>query len=218
MQIVSVDLARSIWFFPSEDLNPRGLDFQPILLAIKNRYGFAEYKRTDPPATGPLHRFGLGAYAGGIEDRGIEITELALYNDGISADTRHSTDATNSFLGDLLRFVSQHGLTYKPAMIRKREYRSKLVVESDLDMFSLNPGLPAFLSLLQQTCNSAEEFAPVQVEFATDHSNPPIFTFARRAGLTFDQDRYFSSAPVDTETHRKLVEAFEEMLLNKVNT
>ena len=80
MKIVNRISARSLWFFQTEDLNPRGLDLPPIYSAIKSRYRFGSYKARDPSSPGAQHMFFGGAFS--IKDaQSIEILECTIFEE-----------------------------------------------------------------------------------------------------------------------------------------
>ena len=92
---------------------------------------------------------------------------------------------------------------------------SRLIVVSEIDLFAVNSGFVRSCELLGQGRVSAGSFVPSEIGFSTDRGlpNPLTFKFERRANVPFDQNRYFTSASVSTDTHLMLLQAFQEMLV-----
>ena len=217
MKLLSVSTARSLWFVQVDDLNPRGLDLLPILAAIQARYRFQVYPTKPEDIYTPSDgiKFSKGSFR--LDDgQQVEIAKATLYNDGILADTRHSTTVADLFINDLLTFLSQScRLTFEPQMVQRKVYLSELVVSTDADLETLNKGFCEFSALLADANGEGREFKAISVKFGTDPASPGIalqFSFERRALRPFNENRYFSTAPVGTDKHLELLYAWERIV------
>jgi hypothetical protein len=103
MHLVKTQLSRSIWLFDTAELNPQGITVFPHLLTkIVERYRFRKYPALDSVPGGDSVRFELGQFS----DIGqtFEVA-LEIYADGISADSRHSTDVSDLFILDVIKWI-----------------------------------------------------------------------------------------------------------------
>jgi hypothetical protein len=215
MKLLNVALARSVWLFNTEDMNPRGMDLVPILAGIQARYKFQRHPTKIEevyPTDGGI-KFGSGSFKS--EDCQILVQALTVFNDGLVAETRHSTVVTDAFLVDLLGFITRaYGLAFDPAMVLSKGYFSELMVTTDANLAALTDKFERLANLL-----SAEEpprsFKASGIRFGTDPAEggiPTQFIFERRVGIAYGQKRYFSQAPFSTARHLQILEALEELL------
>src|SRR6185312_11610660 len=110
MEVLNVRTARSVWLFDARDLNPRGLSPLPFFSAIKNRYHFLGWPKTEEElswtASSPKGvRFIDGSFS--IEDS-LRAVSVTFFNDGIIGDTGSSTRHSDVFLADILAFGAQY--------------------------------------------------------------------------------------------------------------
>src|SRR5579864_4093748 len=113
MQLLSVGLARSIWLFDVNELNPTGKSIFPdILTWLGERYAFQTFPKSigeiDTEKKGYIFKNGhFESGAGGI------MVNFSFFSDGVVAETRASTEKTDSFLDDLLHAAAtRYGLAY----------------------------------------------------------------------------------------------------------
>src|SRR5580704_17868259 len=103
MQLLSVGLARSIWLFDINELNPTGKSIFPDILAwLGEEYCFQTFPRAiaeiDKEKKGYL--FKTGEFQTGADTINVN---LSIFGDGIVAETWASTGKGDSFLEDILR-------------------------------------------------------------------------------------------------------------------
>jgi hypothetical protein len=218
MKILTQVNARVLWYVPTEDINPSGLDLIPVYASLQSRYKFKVYptKFEDlHPTTGGIV-FARGSFGLG-DGQAVEIVRFEIFGDGLMLDTRHSTGMSEQILGDILAFVSQsHRLTFEPAMVRKKAYVSEVVATTPQSLVFLSPKFQTFCSLLTETCGEGFDFQPDQIRFGTDSERTPIpirFRFERREGVAFRDNRYFSLAPTTTDKHQQILDALEALLV-----
>ena len=217
MKILTQANARALWYVPTEDINPNGLDLVPVYAALQGRYKF----RVFPTRLEDLHPekggvvFGRGSFGLG-DGQAVEIVRFEIFSDGLMLDTRHSTGMSDRILGDILAFASQsHRLTFDPTMVRKKAYVSEVVAGTNYNLESLSPKFKAFGSLLTEICGEGFQLQLDQIRFGTDLAQTPVptrFRFERRDGVGFSDNRYFSLAATTTEKHQQLLDALETML------
>ena len=215
MRLVSVSIARSIWLVPFEEINPLGVDILPVLLAIRQRYGFQKWPKLEDLAQDAPNGFQFGSGSMKLpEGLQIEVAAFTIFKDGLVADTRHATTASDVFLNDVLLFLAEkHGLIYDSSMIREKNYVSEVVVSAEVNLSETCERMARFTKLLSTTLG--ESFAATSIRFGTSPTGAKggiSFTFEYRAGLPFDHKRYFSQAPCATDQHLKLLEEFGAIL------
>jgi len=214
--VLNVKTARAIWLVDSRDLNPRGIDIWPLLMAIKDRYNFQVYPRTveqanefDPKGI----EFLSGSFAAGSAQH--TIGRAAIFGDGIVVDSALSTDFCEAFLADILSYLSsQFGLTYRPEMIHTKIYTSELIVRTDKDLDGLFAPLAAVREQLDLL--TGFRFEPIGFGFSIDlqvsATKPAPFKFEREINKNFSQQWYYSCAPLPTGQHEDLLRRMELLL------
>jgi hypothetical protein len=220
MEIVNVRNARSVWLFDPRDLNPRGLSPVPFLSAIKDRYHFLGWPRTPEElswttASPKGIKFTDGAFS--IDDQTYSIS-VALYNDGVVADTGSSTTHSDAFLGDLLSFGAQHfGVDYHPEIVYRKQHHSELLVRTGHDLNETCDKIARLAARFSAIVGDGPPFQWFGLELRRDPSTVsgpviPSFKLEREAGRTPSEGRYYSSAPLRTEAHEQLLRDFESIM------
>lgn len=213
MKLLSVSLARLTALTETAEINPRNQVSVPqIVSAMVERYGFLKYpKMVEEYDLSKGIVFGLGRV------KNINIERIELYFVGVVVETRSSTDDCEAVLEDLVQFVQQLvGIEYKPIRQPRKFFLSEVAFHSDLDLNGLNK---AFASVLPKISTTVSGYAQEQFEFQTvavlsspDLANvkigPSLFRVDRLAGTPFQDNKYFSSAPLPTKDHLQVLEEF----------
>jgi len=233
MKIKNVKLARTIWLFDLQDLNPSGKDVAEDLFEwVKDSYHFAAAPdiaallaaaKSNQATVGTQH-----LATGAVCERGhfqareevfIEISKLTIHNDGIVIDTTSSTGDGDQFARDLLESAAREfSLTYDEETVRKRIYLSELIVRSRISLDLINPRLAAFATRISEAFpkESRPEFQIGGIQFwsePNDASAHRLFTLERQAGKTFAECRYYSQAPLQTTEHFRLLQELEQIVM-----
>lgn len=217
MKLLSVALARSVWLFDMNDLNPTGKSLVPLLRWVAEQYNFQTVPKSwtdlDPESKGLLFKNGQFKHG----DDGFSVN-VGVYTDGLSAESWASTDITDKFLEDVLRSAADtFGLAYSPESVRTKRYVSELIVNLEAPLGNLNTALDRFYKTLNDALGvNAGPYELSGVAFAFDASQssykPPHFIIERRADTPFSQKRYFSRSSLPTSRHLKVIEEFEKLL------
>jgi hypothetical protein len=214
MKVSAILVARFFAFIETSDLNPRGRAYFPELTtALVERYGFvkAPQKAEEFDETK-----GVTFETGRAGE--ITIDRVVIHNNAIYLDTASSTEDSERIFNECLTWLShEFGLIYKPEMVRRKTYVSQLTFYSDAILNSLHPALTKLASKLTtrvpQYYGQPLDYAPVHVSVGYDpqtiKAGPAPFIIERRAETLFAENKYFSSAPVPTDEHIALLEAFE---------
>ena len=205
MRLAKVQLARSIWLFDTAELNPHGISVESLKNMVEG-FGF-KWPKPEEIASGKAElKNGKFVFDGNTID-----VNLDIHADGLVADTRHSTEASDEFLSKFIVAVSRDlGVQYSPQMARKRIYRSEMIVYAeDFKLVRVCEKLDAFARELSASIKSTQELSAVVYGESTKVNN---FSFERRINESFELNRFYSSALLPTEEHLRMLERFEAIL------
>jgi hypothetical protein len=225
MQLLSVGLARSIWVFDVNDLNPTGKNFLPEFLPwLGEKYSFQTAPKSIADAD--KEKKGFIFQAGEFQSaEGPLQVNFSFFSDGIVAETWSSTEHGDAFLEEVLRLaVSKYGLTYNPDMVQRKSYISELVVQLDHLPAEINPRIAGFCEKLNKLF-ARHHLAPFEMTgmlFAPDvlasSYKPPGLLIERKQGAPFAQNRFWSKSPFTTKDHLFALEEFEKLLADAGGT
>ena len=221
MKLLSVKQARAIWLINLIDLNPRGRNILALVADIVNKYKFFKYPNPTKPEEFDLStgiKFQSGTFM--RETQPDIMVDLTVYNDGLLADTRSSTDDSDAFLHDLLTHLTdEFDFTPYHEIIRYQSYVSELFVQTTKHLNSLNSKLEKFAKLLTSMIKGHSHhpiaFETVSITFWTDQTitlPPGPFRFERIIEIPFAENRYYSAAPLQTNAHLEILDEFENIL------
>lgn len=214
MKLSAVILARVLGFIETADLSPRGQGYFPeIVSKLVERYNFQKFPQK-------LEEFdeskGVEFLEGRIGNRTIK--KIVIWNSVLVVETRSSTADSKQILEEILLWGAENlGLSYKPGMIKRFAYVSDLTFYSDVPILNVNPALTK-LATQTSAALSAIWQEPIHYEpsnLAAAHD--PLarkqgiapFSITHRAEARFSENKYFSEAPLPTDTHIALLEEFE---------
>jgi hypothetical protein len=207
-------------------MNPRGTVYTSGLIKLlAKRFAFEVVpKRMDTTEEG---EDGKGKKEKGIVFEsgyfdGQAISNLTLYSDGIKIDLLSSTDDGKRMLLEALHWLrDEMGLTFSDAMIKRWGFLSNLVFQSEFDLDTINPALKrlseSVSELVQARLGVGElEYRPSSVRLNFERVNLDRqlaeFIIERRGRTPFSEKKYYSSAPLETSDHIRLLENFENDL------
>jgi hypothetical protein len=214
MEIKSILVSQAIRFFG--ETGPV-LDVRspvPLIDGIRAKYGFVQI----PQNLAELDfkkgvSFFHGYYKGKIIDK------LSVYENGLLCEARHNTDLSDEFMSELLAWAAQeHDLRAKETGVKA--YVSQLEVTASVDVssiFSKFASLGAFLASLTKEYNEpVPDYRISGLKMHYDSMSIPVprpaeFSFERRAAELYSSNQYFSSAPVRTEDHLRVLEELEKL-------
>jgi hypothetical protein len=129
-----------------------------------------------------------------------------------------TTIPTTQTLSVAATAVSEFSLTFDQGMIRRRLYLSELNVRLDQPLANLNPGLQQLAAKLS-SMTSAIAHHPFEVggvSLGTDVTHAvykvPSFIIERKLNAPFNENRFYTKAPLQTEQHISILREFEEIL------
>jgi hypothetical protein len=221
MELLSVGIAKSIWLFDINELNPAGkMIFPDALKWLAEKYSFQEFPKSitdfsdDKGARGYV--FKSGEFQAGGEN---VLVNFAIYNDGVVADTWSSTEKGDLFIEEIMRSAAnRYGLPLLIDSIQKRLYVSELNVRMKSPFDKLHPGLDEFNRTLDRLFarHKLPPFETTGIIFASDNSDasykPPGFLIERKTSVPFKSNRFWSKSPFTTADHLNALEEFEKLL------
>ena len=213
MKLLSVNLARSIWFCNFIDLNPRGISLLQIIPRIVERYKFKKF-----PLPNEIADLGKGVKfeEGEFKNRDGDLIYLTFvaYSDGLMVDTRSSTRDSDDFLSEILTSLSiDFKLPHYEEVLRKKTYISQLYMTTDKSIELMNPKLKKISQYLSE--NISHPYEAAAITFWPDQTsklNLPLFTFERVLNIPFSENRYYSTCGLQTDRHLELLNELEDIL------
>ena len=220
MELSSVLLARVLGQVETHDLNPRGETFGPDLIAgIAERFRFQKFPQKVEETD---EQKGIEFYTGIWN--GVNVERLVIYAGAINVDTHASTDDSKRIVHEGLAWAAdKFKLRYAPGMIKRWRYISQLSFRSDAPLLGgMDSPTARLLEKIGQSVAEILEqpftYHPVRVDldFPRFERQTPVATFSiqRRSSTPFSENKYFSEAPLPTETHRLLLEQYEADLVS----
>lgn len=215
MQLASVILARVLGFIETADLDQRGKVFNPDFVEeLVKRYKFQKFPKT-------MEEFdeqkGVVFEEGKIGNKVIQ--KFTIFNTVLVLETRSSTDEAKNILEEMLTWgAAKFGLNYNPGGIKRFAYVSTLTFYSDVPI--LGAASQPLADLAAKTSAAVSEIWQDRVIYYPANlavSHDPLsrknaiayFNITYRAEHRFSENKYFSEAPLPTDTHIKFLEEFE---------
>lgn len=223
MNLISTEHGQSLQIFVAEEIRPpSGLYLPDVIRQISERYAFAI---VPPPNYDTILKEGARYKEGRLMAPGriISIKDLGFFNDGVLV-AASNTDDSEFVLNELIAWAAQNFGIREPQTKLPRRFFSSVVVEFDIE---LSRALTLFDELRKGFSSAIEEYYDIDPEvnasriaLAADPTKlPPQTAFEisieRRLGRPYEENRYFSTAPLPTAAHLDLLESFERCLLGK---
>jgi hypothetical protein len=218
VKILFIGLARVIWLFDLAALNPRGESFQKVIEGITKKYQFVKAPQN---LADLVEKKALSFTAGTfLNPKGVSVlVTLNIYPDGFVVDTMSSTNDSTAFLAELMTWLTKEFGLQVPPNIRKG-FVSQIDFECDVPMTKLNSKLEQFIKSIESVVRTADRkawhFDVGAINFWTEDvsstSAPAMVKFERKISAPFAANHYFSQAPVETDSHKQLLDEFESIL------
>ena len=196
---------------------PTNLFITDLIGEVQRRYRFLEApnKAEGIDLEKGLH-FALGIF------EGTTIDALDVFADGLTARASAKTDVIDRFLTDLSEWASKTlHVSIQAAEPVAKGYLSTLEVSPSKDLAIWANGMTSLGQMLDaMLVVQGFAIAPYQTIGLAMHADkktawplhPAKFLFERRIGQSYDDNVFFSEAPVPTSDHIKLLEQLENLL------
>lgn len=217
MQIKSILASQAIRFFSEapETIAERRSPI-PLIRGMQDRYGFIQV-----PSTLAELDFTTGVTFLRGYYRNVIINKLQVYENGILCDAATDNGICDEFLGDVLSWATaEHSIPIKQSGVKAFISQLEIVCTIDLDktLAKLNAAGAMVAELLR---GYGQPVTPYQMSgfklhydsVAAPVPRPPEFVFERRVGQPYGIREYFSSAPLRTGDHVRLLNLLEATLM-----
>lgn len=186
--------------------------------AIRDRYKFLQ-------SPVKIEEFNLKSgveFIHGIFKEDQVIGKFKIYNNGIYCEAMLPTEIISEFVDDVFDWArNDFGMTIKDADAPSQIFVSNVEVECHTSLAqalgkfsSINDKITALLASYGQ---EVPTFEATHVTFHCDTLKiegvrPTMFSFERRAEQPFDAEMYYSSAPLKSKDHLKILDVLEKIL------
>jgi hypothetical protein len=216
VKLLAVNSARAIWLVKTIFLNPKGRSLVPAIVGLAGRYKFSKLPSSESLTTQPLDmKFENGVFIG-TNSEPIAVN-LSIYEDGLIAETRASTEEADQFLNDALSWASEeYGLPHYSNLIVDKAYASELIVQLDLSNSIFGGKFAEFSTRLRRGISNNPKI-PMEVTAFHFSPDPALtkktapFRIERLANVPFERNEYFSTAPVPTSEHTEILTLMERL-------
>jgi hypothetical protein len=215
LDLASIVLARVLGFIETADLDPRGKVFNAdFVQEVVRRYKFQKFPKT-------FEEFdemkGVVFEDGKIGNKVIQ--KFTIFNTALVLETRSHTNDSKQILEEMLVWgAAKFGLNYNPGGIKRFAYVSDVTFYSDVPI--LGAASQPLIDLAAKTSEAVSEiwedrvvYYPSNLAVAHDplsrKNGIAYFNITYRAEHKFSENKYFSEAPLPTDTHIKFLEEFE---------
>jgi hypothetical protein len=209
--------------YPADDVMPdQGILMRDLITFVGDTYKFSS-RPTPPPNIGApiILQFQSGEIIS--EDGKLPIVHLIL-TVGYTIVTAQTTDIAEIILDNIAATLDEK-LGYKiRSNIRSRSYQSNIVVQFNKDIDEYITTISKIETILNHEIPRPDapfkikrlgfgrrDTIPVQAS-PTDAIKNADFVIERRVGEPFAENRYFSSAPLRTSEHMRVLDLIEEAM------
>ena len=219
MRQSAVVLARVLGFIEIADLISGGkMSVTELVRKLSERYSFEKFPRTfEEIDLGKGIEFIEGASGSG------PIRKFIIYDTLLVLETRISTAVSKSLLEEMLLWGAKElGLNYKPNSIKRYGYISDVTFYSEAPLLDLPPAVSKIAARASKELSDIWEepikYEPIGFSVGHDPSDRKYgiapFTISHRSETRFSENKYFSEAPLPTDTHWEMLEQYEKDVLS----
>jgi hypothetical protein len=213
MELVTIENSRIILL--TQVHRPGGQTYLPEAAAkLVQRYSFAKYPSVEEILKGTLS-FSVGLFGG------AQIQEMTIYNDGVIVASRSDTDILDAFLEDLFAWIAKEfGIVPVITNRPEKHHESTLVVKAKRDLaLAIKPAREvgdAFNRMWRKNyfdvdyANSGFSLGCDAQQFK-GRRHPTNFALERRMGIVFEENVFFSVAPLRTKDHLDFLARVEDL-------
>jgi hypothetical protein len=215
LQVSAIALARVLAFIETADLDPKGRVFSPDFVEeVVKRYRFQKF----PKAFEEFDEVKGVVFEDG-KIGGKVIQKFTIFNTVLVIETRSNTSEAKQILEEMLLWgAAKFGIDYSAGAIKRFAYVSDITFYTDVPL--LTAACRPLVDLATKTSAALAEIWQEPIEYRPTNlaiGHDPLarkygiapFSITFRAETRFSDNKYFSEAPLPTETHIAFIEEFE---------
>jgi len=208
MEIIKVQVARAVWLFDTQDLNPRGISLYEPLAALATKFQFAGWPTPEDCGRFSAAHKSMFFKQGTFLYEGLRVDiDFDIHPDGLVANTHNSTEASESFLEEFLKWASNNLQTTCEGP-RERQYRSELAVRMSPNFETFSERVEEYTHKLSDMFGQPTVFTGII--FGSELTTG-VLTIERRANTKFSDNQYFSISALQTGKHVEALVALEAL-------
>ena len=218
MKLVGTEIGRVVQLVVPDEVRPvRGLDLPAFLQQVGARYGFVKSPASVDTFYQPTGaKFEFGRFTTSTSEVAA-VRELSLFNDGAIAVCA-DTDLSDALIDDFVAWAVELRLLRKPLSSRPRQYLSNVIVEFDrvptLGLERLSKTATQFNSALNKHDGWNSQSSLSRIAMSPDPQSLPqhqaaVLAIERRTSVPYDQNYFWSSAPLRLASHLSILETME---------
>lgn len=223
MKVVGHILGRLVLLFPREEIRPaRGVSTLDAFASIRERYNFLHMPDLTRPAA-ELEQQGYQFSDGTLicDGETFTINEFTIYSDGVSVSS-YVTDTAELFFENFMDWAMEEFDVRPFSREPTKIYRSQVTVCFSRPLSDALRGFDKFSELLSTMLDEYTGISsPVDLirvgvgvdEAKTSGPRYAPFTLERRSQVSFEEEWYFSEAPLPSKVHLKLLEELNSAML-----
>lgn len=218
MKIRSIAVSQAIRLYKADRRTEDRVYIGDLVKGLAARYKFLEV-----PKTLREHDIKTGVtFLHGIYKKNIIIDKVQIFPDGVVCESKTDSENCDEFLDEALEWASKEfKFSLEELENSNRIYLSTLEIESEVNINlvftkfnEIGKSLTAFLKSYGQ---EVPIFEGSHIAMHCDTSKlsgikPTLFSFERRTEHPYDSGVYFSSAPLKTADHLKILNELEKIL------
>ncbi|MGA8107787.1 MAG: hypothetical protein WB974_00025 [Acidobacteriaceae bacterium] len=212
-------LARALAFIEFADLTS-GIKVPAFELArrLTERCNFQQFPKTakdfDIAGNGIVFEDGL------MID--VPIIKFTVWNAALVVDTRVHTSASRAVIEDILTWGAKElGLNYVSGSIKRFAFVSDVSFFTDVPILDVSPSVRGLANRCSEEVSKIWQepvkYEPLTVRVGHDptarKNGIAPFMIEHRGESRFSENKYYSEAPLPTDTHWRLLEEFEKDML-----
>lgn len=220
MKVSAIIQARALAFIELYDLDPRGKTFFPdTIKKLQQRYGFLQTPKLEELE----EQKGVELKTGKIGN--VVIDTLKIFPSLFVLETHSNTTESKQALEEMFQWGKRDlGLTYDPEMIRHWAYVSSLTFYSDANIVALasNPAAKLAAKVTSAVSEIWEQPTAFEARSLSITHDPLIrkngiagLLITPRSEIPYSENKFYSEAPLPTDTHIKFLEEFESDVLGQ---
>ena len=214
MELVEIEASRII--FLTQVHRPAGQLYLPEAVAkLVARYSFAKFPSLDNILkTDEANVFSIGKF------KDVQIYELKTYSDGVIVSAQCDSDVLDEFLSDFYNWTEKElGLVPKITAKPEKHYESQLIVKSEKDLAAAIAPRHDLAGEFNKVwkrgkypeCEYVLSGATIDCDVSKfkGRRKPSRYMLDRRIGVPFEENVFYSAAPLTTKDHLAFLGAIE---------